>query len=103
MSKSNLQSRVPKIRPASAADEAERFIAGASEEPRPSPPAGPLPWEDPAVREDVKKLFSLRLPEPLMLKLQYISSVTGRSMHQYVLEHLEPAIEEEVRRLRGRQ
>ena len=57
------------------------------------------PWEKPNVREDVKKLFSLRLPEPEMLKLQFIQQQTGKSMHQFCLEAILPAIEEKIEQI----
>ena len=34
-----------------------------------SPPS--VPWEDPQVREDVLKVYNLRLPEPYSLKLKH--------------------------------
>ena len=61
-----------------------------------------LPWNAPHVRADVKKLFSLRLSEPDMLKLQFINQQTGISMHQFVLNAVMPAIENEVNRLIAR-
>lgn len=104
MSKSKIRSRPPSLNP-DRKDAADAFIDAAEQppeaagedaaSPRPAP-REPLPWEDPKVRDDVKKLFSLRLPEPLMLKLQYISAATGKSMHQYVLDHLVPAIERDA-------
>lgn len=101
MSKSHFRSRPPRI-DSDPGDAADAFIE-AAEKPETAPTIDgpevsnePLPWEDAHVREDVKKLFSLRLPEPLMLKLQYISSRTGKSMHQYCLEHLAPRIEQDA-------
>ena len=61
-----------------------------------------LPWNAPHIRADVKKLFSLRLSEPDMLKLQFINQQTGISMHQFVLSAVIPAIENEVNRLISR-
>ncbi|NQT24951.1 hypothetical protein HQ585_06335 [candidate division KSB1 bacterium] len=61
------------------------------------------PWEAPYVREDVKKLFSLRLSEPDMLKLQFINKKTGKSMHQFIMEAVLPAIEAEIERLTGKE
>ena len=40
------------------------------------------PWEESHVREDVKTTYPLRLPEPLHLKLKYVSEQTGLSMNE---------------------
>lgn len=73
---------------------AEQFISGASEPPpttstnQQAPSGGTpsrtpaYPWEEPQVREDVKQTYPLRLPEPLHLKLKYISEKTGKSMNE---------------------
>lgn len=113
MPKSKIRSRPPRLGD-DRNDAADAFIDAAEQPPEgrkregerastpaPEPAREPLPWEDPKVRDDVKKLFSLRLPEPVMLKLQYISAETGKSMHQYVLEHLVPAIEEDAESIAG--
>ena len=57
------------------------------------------PWEGALVRTDVKKVFSLRLPEPEMLKLQFIQQKTDRSMQKFCLSYILPDIEKEVNRL----
>lgn len=58
-----------------------------------------LPWDAPFVRADVKKLFSLRFTEPDMLKLQYIHQQTGKSMHQFCMDILLPAIEDKIKEI----
>ncbi len=81
----------------------EDFIARAEEPPRSETKKEAkslFPWEQPNVRPDVKKAFILRLPEPLMLKLQFIHEKTEKSMHKFCMEILEPAIEKEVERLK---
>lgn len=66
---------------------ADRFISGADGPPS-TPGEGDLvgedayPWEQPGVREDVKQTYPLRLPEPLHLKLKYVSEEAGRSMNE---------------------
>ncbi len=60
-----------------------------------------FPWDEPNVRIDVKKPFALRFSEPDMLKLQYIQKKTNKSMHKFCLEHLVPAIEAEIKRLKN--
>lgn len=59
----------------------------------------PLPWEDPRVRKDVRKVYNLRLPEPYFLKLRHIAEHRQSSMQQVCLDVLLPAIDERVREL----
>lgn len=79
----------------------EDFIAGAKK-PRPNKRTKDIlyPWNEEHVRADVEKRFSLRLPEPLYLKLKYIGELKG-SMNQFCKEILEPAIEDEIEKLEG--
>ena len=58
-----------------------------------------FPWEEPHVREDVKKTLPLRIPEPLYLKLKYIAELTPYSMNSFIMERLTEEIEEEIARL----
>jgi predicted HicB family RNase H-like nuclease len=57
------------------------------------------PWEEPHIREDVKKTLPLRIPEPLYMKLKYIAEKTPYSMNSFIMERLTEEIEEEVARL----
>ena len=43
------------------------------------------PWEDPQVRDDVLKVYNLRLPEPYLLKLKHIAAAHARR-HAPVLD-----------------
>ena len=54
------------------------------------------PWQEPHVREDVNQAFSLRLPEPLYLKLKYISTETGRSMNHMLTTLVEEMVDERL-------
>lgn len=104
--------RPPRISP-----EAEDFIAGAEERTEPSPPPEATtavkeqpkdvsrqkprakakvtyPWEDPRVREDVTKVYNLRLPEPVHLQLKWLAERSPESMHEIAVK----AVEAEVRR-----
>jgi hypothetical protein len=54
------------------------------------------PWDDPKVREDVMKLVSLRLSEPYILKLQWISEKTGIPQQRLLRDWLLPLIDEKV-------
>lgn len=64
--------------------------------PEVSKPPTVLPWEEPHVREDVNQAFSIRLPEPLYLKLKYISEQTGRSMNHMLTTLAEQMVEERL-------
>ena len=57
------------------------------------------PWEDPQVRDDVLKVYNLRLPEPYLLKLKHIAAHTPDSMHQFCIDVLLPAIDKKVKEL----
>jgi hypothetical protein len=54
---------------------------------------------DPKVREDVLKLYNLRLPEPYLLKLKYIAEHTPDSMQKFCLDALLPAIDAKIEQL----
>ena len=54
------------------------------------------PWEEPQVREDVKQTYPLRLPEPLHLKLKYLSERTGRSMNELCNRAVRELVEEQL-------
>ena len=58
-----------------------------------------FPWEAPSVREDVTKLYNLRLPEAYLLKLRYIAKHTPDSMQKFCLNVLLPAIDKKVEEL----
>ena len=60
------------------------------------------PWEAPGVREDVTKVYNLRLPEPYLLKLKHIAEHTPDSMQQFCLSVLLPAIDARIAELTGR-
>ena len=57
-----------------------------------------LAWEQPGVRDEMLKMFNLRLPEPFKLKLDYIGK-HHHSAHQFCLDVLLPAIDAEIDRL----
>ncbi|MFO7713999.1 hypothetical protein, partial [Desulfosarcina sp.] len=56
-----------------------------------------FPWAE--ANERVIKSFNLRLPEPLHMKLQYIADNTPHSIHGFIMEAVEKAIEDELERL----
>lgn len=54
------------------------------------------PWQAPAVRADMTKVYNLRLPEPALLKLKYIAEHTPESMQKFCLDLLLPAIDVKI-------
>lgn len=53
------------------------------------------PWEAAHVRPNGRKVFNLRLPEPLFERLDYLSKRTGASKHKILMDLLEsPLIRE---------
>lgn len=96
-----------KSRPPHRAVEIDDFIAGAEKQPEETKaPGKPVqteayPWEAPGVRADVLKVFNLRLPEPYLLKLKYISEHTPQSMHKFCQAVLLEAIDEKILELIG--
>lgn len=68
--------------------------------PIPSNPEA-YPWQHPRVRDDVLKVYNLRLPEPYLLKLRFIAGNTPGSMQRFCLDALLPAIDAEIERLTG--
>ena len=54
------------------------------------------------MREDVAKVFNLRLPEPDLLKLKYIADHMPDSLQQFCQRVLLPAIEAKIQELTGR-
>jgi hypothetical protein len=57
------------------------------------------PWNDPKVREDVIKSVNLRLSEPYIIKLQYLSEKTHKSQQELIREALLPWIDKEIEKL----
>jgi predicted HicB family RNase H-like nuclease len=49
------------------------------------------PWDE--GDERVIKAFNLRLPEPLHMKLQFIAEHTPNSIHSFIMEAVEEAVE----------
>ena len=58
-----------------------------------------LPWKNSQVREDVLKVYNLRLPEPYLLKLKHIATHTPDSMQKFCIDVLLPAIDKKVKEL----
>ncbi len=71
---------------------AEEFIRAANQSVADTMPTD-YPWHDPSVREDVIKSVNLRLAEPLLLKLQYVSQQTRKSQQELIREALAPYLD----------
>lgn len=95
---SELKSRPP----AKQKPDLDAFISGAEE--KNSIQSAPIqkviyPWQEAGIREDVTKVYNLRLSEPYLLKLKYIAEHTPNSMQKFCLSVLEQAIDKEIDRL----
>lgn len=55
------------------------------------------PWED--AREDVIKLFNLRLPQTLQEKLRYIAYHDHTSVHDFCMRAVVVAIEKRLKQM----
>ena len=95
---SNLKSRLPNKKQSGVED----FISGAEDK------AAKLtidkrtpsyPWNDQGVRNDMIKVYNLRLSEPYLLKLKFISENTPDSMQKLCLNVLQDAIDEKIKEL----
>ena len=51
-----------------------------------------FPWESPHVREDLKKVFNVRLSEKDFVKLEYLARLKKESMHKICTDILIPQI-----------
>lgn len=54
------------------------------------------PWEEQGVRDDVTKVYNLRLSEPYLLKLKYIAEHTPDSMQKFCLDVVTKAIDDKI-------
>ena len=86
------------VPPTKAAPTAEEFIRQANQSPieKVENTDEAYPWDDPKVREDVIKSVNLRLSEPYILKLQYLSEKTHLSQQEIIRKVLLPWLDEEV-------
>jgi hypothetical protein len=96
---SELKSRPPAKK---IPDNLEAFISGAAERTAETASVEPetiFPWQEPGIREDVLKIYNLRLPEPYLLKLKYIAEHTPNSMQKFCLNVIQEAIDAEIENL----
>jgi len=96
---SELKSRPPTKKTA----DLDAFLSGAEEKTAPKKTApkrkATYPWEGSGVREDVKKPYNLRLPEPYLLKLKFIAENTPDSMQKFCMDVLEKEIDKTIKEL----
>jgi hypothetical protein len=77
----------------------EAFIGGAEKKAEPKQEkkeTTAYPWEEAGVRDDVTKVYNLRLPEAYLLKLKYIAEHTPDSMQKFCLNVLQGAIDTKI-------
>lgn len=77
---------------------AQDFIAAAGKQMEPEE-IKDLPWLKDGVRDDVKKDISLRLYEPYLIKLKFISENSSYSQQSFARESLERAIDDKIKQL----
>jgi hypothetical protein len=58
-----------------------------------------LPWEEPNVREDIYKVFNLRLPEAYYKKLIYLSEKEKESKHKILMDIICPEMDKRIKEL----
>lgn len=96
---SELKSRPP----AKTKLDLDAFISGAEEKTAPKKEAQKHksihPWEESGIREDVTKVYNLRLSEPYLLKLKYIAENTPDSMQKFCLNVMQEAIDAKIEEL----
>jgi hypothetical protein len=97
---SELKSRLP----VKSKADLDAFISGAEDKSAKGKSAvakkpAAYPWEEPGVRDDVTKVYNLRLPEPYLLKLKYIAENTPDSMQTFCLNVVEAAIDKKIKEL----
>lgn len=97
-------SQEPAATPESPPSAPSKTVEGKDEKKASPPPtsAAAYPWEEPQVREDVKKQILLRVPEPLYLQLQYLSKKSQSeytSMNQIILDGTEKLVKAELKKL----
>jgi len=95
---SELKSRPPTKKTA----DLDAFLTGAEEKTKTKVPSKrkPIyPWEDSGIREDVTKVYNLRLSEPYLLKLKYIAEHTPDSMQKFCINVIEKEIDKKIKEL----
>ncbi|MGZ8187827.1 MAG: hypothetical protein ACXWTP_00200 [Methylosarcina sp.] len=96
---SNLKSRPP----GKPKQDLDDFLSGAESDRKnkstTKQPQESHPWDEPGIRDDVMKLFNLRMPEPYLLKLKYIAEHTPDSMQKFCWHAVQEAIDAKIEEL----
>ena len=58
-----------------------------------------LPWNLPHIRNDIKRAFTVHLPEEYVIKLQYIKKLTNKSQQRIVREAVCKEVDEIIKDL----
>ncbi|MGA6925978.1 MAG: hypothetical protein WBY88_09865 [Desulfosarcina sp.] len=66
--------------------------------PNPPPEKTTYPWD--TADPEIIKVFNLRLPKPLKLKLEFIAARSPHSIHRFIMDEVEAAVERELERLK---
>ena len=82
--------------PAKRPQRPEDFVADATAAPTASPRPD-LPWLDPRVRPDLRIQLNAKLPEPLMLQLEYLHKALGRPKQLILEEALGSWVQKQLR------
>lgn len=53
-----------------------------------------FPWNEEHIREDVQKVFTVKLPEEYILKIKFISEQTNKSQQKIIREIICASIDE---------
>ena len=82
----------------------DAFLEGAEEKTKSNPKAqskrkSSYPWEEDGVRDDINKVYNLRLSEPYLLKLKYIAEHTPDSMQKFCLNVITKEIDNKIKEL----
>ena len=89
--------------PGKNAQDLDAFISGAEEKTIPETVTkkrkSTYPWEGAGIREDVTKVYNLRLSEPYLLKLKHIAEHTPDSMQKFCINVIEKEIDKKIKEL----
>lgn len=86
--------------PPKASNKAD-FVRGSENKKSPAALTTDLPWEEPNVREDVRKITSLRLTEPYALKLKWLADQLPISQHAICEQAVIAAIDQRIQEMLG--
>ncbi|NOU12636.1 MAG: hypothetical protein HOO92_01525 [Methylococcaceae bacterium] len=95
---SELKSRPP----VKAKPDLDDFLSGAEKKTAQKPikqQKAAYPWEEAGIRDDVTKVYNLRLPEAYLLKLKFIAEHSPGSMHKFCLNVVQEAIDAKINEL----